>query len=49
MAYKKKAEAIGREKLKYIDECLQREKRKKRKIGKVELRERLMKELSKNE
>ena len=51
MAYRnrKKPEAIGRRKMGYIDDCLQREKRKKRKLGKAEFRKRLIKELTKDE
>lgn len=51
MAYKtrKKSTTVGRLKMGYIDDCLQREKRKKRKMGKSELRKKLMKELAKDE
>lgn len=51
MAYKnhKKPSTVGRLKMGYIDDCLQREKRKKRKMGKSELRKRLIKEMRKHE
>lgn len=51
MAYKirKKSTTVGRLKMRYIDDCLQKEKRKKRKMGKSELRKKLLKELAKDE
>ena len=51
MVYKnrKKPSTVWRLKIGYIDDCLQREKRKKRKMGKSELRKKLLKELAKDE
>lgn len=51
MVYKnrKRPSQVGRLKMGYIDDCLQREKRKKRKMGKSELRKKLLKELAKDE
>ena len=48
MGYKrrKSAEAIGRMKMRYIDDCNQRKRREKRLMVKSELRSKLLKDIS---